>query len=155
TWSLARPAPTAASPDDWSWGDVAYVDASHIWAVGSDGSGIGMVIFSSDGGATWSPQTSTNPTEGGLFGLDFVDATHGWAVGWGGVILATTDGSTWHTQRPFGNQAQLDDVDQVDTLHGWASGGTGLILATADGGTSWSAQTSGFGSELPGVGAAT
>jgi photosystem II stability/assembly factor-like uncharacterized protein len=116
TWSHATPAPT---PDSWSWNDVAYVDESHIWAVGSSGAGIGAVIFSSDGGVTWTAQTSTDPTEVGLFGVDFVDATHGWAVGWGGVVLATSDGSTWQTQRPSDpGTYSLYDVDFVDSAHG-------------------------------------
>ena len=154
TWSHATPAPTPA-PDSWSWTDVAYVDESHIWAVGSSGSGIGAVVFSSDGGATWTAQTSTNPTEVGLFGVDFVDATHGWAVGWGGVVLATSDGSTWQTQRPFDPEIhQLNDVDFVDSAHGWASG-SGTVLATTDGGTTWTGQSPGHSSVLPGVGAAT
>jgi uncharacterized repeat protein (TIGR01451 family) len=154
TWSHATPAPPPDSePLNWSWNDVAYVDASHIWAVGSAGSNIGAVIFSGDAGATWTAQTS--PTEVGLFGVDFVDATHGWAVGWGGVILATSDGSTWQTQRPSANAPSLYDVDFVDTAHGWASEEGGLVWATTDGGATWLGQPSGYDSGLPGVGAAT
>nr|MCU0294777.1 YCF48-related protein [Candidatus Nanopelagicales bacterium] len=65
--------------------DVAFTDTSHGWAVG-DG---GTILATSDGGATWTAQSS-GTTENVLYGVAFTDASHGWAVGGGGTILATS-----------------------------------------------------------------
>src|SRR5437660_8132005 len=63
------------------------------WAVG-DG---GTILHTSNGGSTWSPQTSGSNSS--LLGVAFPDATNGWAVGSPGTILHTSDGgSTWSPQ---------------------------------------------------------
>ncbi len=62
---------------------MSFVDSSHGWAVGGS-----TILATSDGGATWSAQTSG--TTNTLFGVSFVDPSHGWAVGDVGTILAFT-----------------------------------------------------------------
>jgi photosystem II stability/assembly factor-like uncharacterized protein len=64
---------------------VAFVDASHGWAVGD-----GTVIATTDGGRTWTRQ-SVGPSDG-LSDLSFVSRTRGWVVGDGAAILTTTTG---------------------------------------------------------------
>ena len=54
------------------------------------GTGTGVILATTDGGATWNAQSSGS--DGDLSGVAFGDATHGWVVGSGGVILATTSG---------------------------------------------------------------
>ncbi|MEI6449709.1 MAG: YCF48-related protein [Actinomycetes bacterium] len=128
-----------------SFMDVAFPDAAHGWAVGDAGS----IVATTNGGATWSAQSSRSRAI--LFSVDFTDATHGWAVGDGGAILATTDGgATWSAQSS-GTTELLYAVDFTDATHGWAVGYTGAILATTDGGATWSAQTSGVTTWLHGV----
>src|SRR5258707_2060828 len=69
---------------------VATVGASTVVAVG-DG---GIILRSSDGGATWTLQSSG--TTDALAGDSFVDADTGTAVGHVGTIFRTTDGgATW------------------------------------------------------------
>ena len=113
---------------------VAFPDATHGWAVGEGGA----ILATSNGGATWSKQTSG--TFATFWGVAFSDATHGWAVGEGGRILATTNGgATWSAQTS-GTSELLYDVAFSDATHGWAVGEGGTILATTDGGATWNAQ---------------
>ncbi|MEI6449710.1 MAG: S8 family serine peptidase [Actinomycetes bacterium] len=125
---------------------VDFVDATQGWAVGEGG----LILATSDGGATWNAQSSG--TLATLWGVDFSDATHGWAVGDGGLILATSDGGdTWSAQSS-GTFELLYDVAFSDATHGWAVGEADTILATSDGGDTWNEQRSGSGTWLHGVG---
>jgi photosystem II stability/assembly factor-like uncharacterized protein len=167
--SLAFPAGASASnPGGWdrqfSGGGIlegiASADATHLWAVGSIADSTSTttgvaILFSSDGGATWSQQE----TGVGLKGVACADDSHAWAVGTtyntagnptGGTILATSDGgATWSTQDTVTSNA-LGSVTCADDSHAWAVGpnpgnGAGPILATTDGGASWTAQPVGSG----------
>ena len=61
----------------------------------------GTLIATSDGGKTWTPQTSG--TQQGLYALSFqADGLRGWAAGRGGTLIATTDGGTsWQPAEPY------------------------------------------------------
>src|SRR5215831_19484521 len=65
---------------------ISFVDANTGTAVG----GGGTILHTTDGGATWTPQSSG--TTFWLHGVSFLDTNTGWAVGDGGTILHTTDG---------------------------------------------------------------
>jgi photosystem II stability/assembly factor-like uncharacterized protein len=131
---------------------VAASDADHVWAVGNRWDGglgkrIGVVIATSNGGATWNEQTPPQATDS-LNDVDFISATHGWAVGYAGTILVTKDGGdTWTTQ-DSGTNEDFWAVSFVDAYRGWAAGNSGTIVATSDGGSTWRAQTSGTTQEL-------
>ncbi|MCP4589234.1 MAG: hypothetical protein GY842_00680 [bacterium] len=81
-----------------------------------------------------------------LFGVHFVDEQTGFAVGWGtgsgGVILRTTDGSTWTSTRPVAG-AYLMDVDFATSTTGFVAAFDAaptygaMILRTTDSGSSW------------------
>jgi len=115
------------------------------WAVGNGGT----IVHTSNGGATWSPQTSG--TGGFLFGVSFVDANNGWAVGEFGTLLHTSNGgATWAAQTS-GTGNALYGVSFVDANNGGAVGLLGTIVHTSNGGATWSAQTSGTGYDLYGV----
>jgi photosystem II stability/assembly factor-like uncharacterized protein len=148
---------------------VHFVDAAHGWAVGmrEDSAGHaagGVILATSDGGATWKTQEEgTTGKAGALYSVVFTDTLHGWAVGYGGsgavkntgpVILATVDGgATWKAQdaSSAGSTGGLYSVSFPDTLHGWATGyswdastqsSTLHILTTSDGGADWREQDS-------------
>lgn len=66
-----------------------------VWAVGHDQ----VVIYSSDGGLTWTLQHHDDQAEGPLLDVLFLDDQRGFAVGAYGQFLATVDsGATWSVQ---------------------------------------------------------
>ncbi|MBI4294977.1 MAG: PKD domain-containing protein [Chloroflexi bacterium] len=108
-------------------------DAQNGWAVGSGGA----ILHTANGGADWTPQTSTTVYD--LWAVDFVDASKGWAVGLG-IWHTENGGATWAAQGS--STVVLQDVFFLDASTGWAVGGDGTILHTSDGGASWESQTS-------------
>jgi photosystem II stability/assembly factor-like uncharacterized protein len=116
--------------------------AQNGWAVG----GGGTIVHTSNGGDTWSPQTSG--TGNTLNGVSFVDADNGWAVADNGTIVHTINGgSTWSSQTS-GTVFFLGGVSFVDANDGWAVGNGGTILQTSNGGNTWAPQSSGTGNNL-------
>jgi uncharacterized repeat protein (TIGR01451 family) len=109
---------------------------SNGWAVGESGT----ILHTSDGGGTWSPQTSGTSVL--LFAVSFVDANDGWAVGSSGTILHTSNGGgTWSPQTS-GTSESFHGVSFVDANNGWAMGSNGKIVHTSNGGSTWSPQVS-------------
>ena len=124
--------------------DLSFADATHGWVVGwivgtNGSSGKGVVLATTDGGASWALQHSGRRS---LWGVDFFDKLHGWVVGYGGgaTILATSDGGESWIKQTSGTSGYLGGVNFVDATHGWAVGGDadneepGIILATSNGG---------------------
>jgi photosystem II stability/assembly factor-like uncharacterized protein len=109
--------------------------------------GEGVVLATTDGGATWEMQVSG--AAGQLKDVWFADEAHGWAVGGANTILATADGGEhWTAQKAPGGYNDWYGVTFTDPLHGWVVGGAapiapGTILATGDGGKTWRRQWSG------------
>ncbi len=105
-----------------------------LWATGDNGT----VLHSSDGGATWTAQTSG--VTHNVIEVDFVDANTGWALHDNFSLINTTDGgATWNAQPGIATPAA---IDFVDANLGW-SGGNSLIGIghTSNGGNSWTTQT--------------
>ncbi len=63
---------------------------NHAWAVGHNGT----IIYSSNGGNTWSMQTSNVNTT--LYDVDFSDTLHGLVAGDSYVLYTHDGGNTWH-----------------------------------------------------------
>jgi len=137
---------------------VAVADDSHGWVVGRSFEGAsskssGLIVTTTDGGATWSATRSKGVDE--FTGIAFSDATRGWVIGtsyrkatetWASVILATTDGGvTWRKQ--YSIREYFVDIAFGDASHGWAVTADGTILATTDGGSTWRKRRS-LGDEL-------
>ena len=77
---------------------VAFVDATHGWAVGD----AGTILATSDGGGTWTAQYAGTTAD--LYGVCFHDASDGWAVGTGGTILTTSDSGAHWTKQSSGHK---------------------------------------------------
>ena len=119
---------------------VWFVDAQTGWAGG------GVIMKTTDGGATWTTQ-STPATVREFF---FFDSERGFAVG-GKTILRTNDGgASWTNLTPADDRiADLRGIHFIDPLNGWIVGrGTdvragdklckrSLLLVTSDGGAAW------------------
>jgi len=95
----------------------------------------GGILFTSDGGATWTEQTV--PGSEGIFALDFVSPEQGWGAGGPGLIIHTEDGGqSWVTQQssnPTGDPP-IVDVQFIDAHRGWALRSDGILLKTTTGG---------------------
>lgn len=149
-----------------SYVGVSFVDADHGAAV----SNTGVVIVTSDGGASWqvrpTPAPSTIdvvypgnvvPKIWSFHDVAFVDRDHGYVIGADGVILATADnGLTW-TYRGKPQYGDLQALDFVDEFHGQVVGtNTGrpdavnyTTLSTNDSGESWQVNLAGKLTEDP------
>ena len=119
------------------WG-ISFIDAVNGWVSGSSG----LILHTTDGGTSWSPQTSGVSTPI-LRNIEFFDALTGWTIGDNGTILSTTDGGVTWSPQTSGVSSTLRHTFFVTALEGWCCGASGTILHTSDGGANWTQQTSG------------
>jgi hypothetical protein len=63
-------------------------DTQNGWAVG----GAGTILHTSDGGSTWSPQSSGYGRT--IYSVTFLDAQNGWVAGQGRLIASNNDVAT-------------------------------------------------------------
>ncbi len=124
---------------------VHFVNDKIGWVVGNSG----VILYTTDGGTTWTEQTSSVTTA--LNSVHFADDKIGWVVGDNGVILYTTDGGTTWTEQTNSVTTALNSVHFADDKIGWVVGNSGVILRTVDGGTTWTEQTSTVTSTLQSV----
>jgi len=120
-----------------------FIDKYSGWAVGGkevdDDTEEGVIMHTSDGGATWEVQkTLSDP----LYGVDFINENEGWAVGDNGVILHTVNGGqNWAAQtNPI--DGLMTAVFFINEEEGWivSRDNWGEIVHTTNGGTTWTLQ---------------
>jgi len=114
---------------------VAFRDAQNAVAIG-----LGTVLASSDGGATWTP-SAPPPTDQVLHGVTFLDADNGYiAAGHqqdNGTILHTIDGgATWDVQR-HDFPTPVESIAFANANDGIGVCLDGSIVRTFDGGATW------------------
>jgi len=120
------------------YGVSTYYDAStttyYAWAVGSNGA----IYKSSDGGATWTLQSSG--TNNFLRSVSFYDSNNGVAVGDKGTVIRTTDGgSNWIDERyglDISNNLYAVKINSASC--GFLVGSGSWISKTTDNGDTWS-----------------
>jgi photosystem II stability/assembly factor-like uncharacterized protein len=115
----------------------------------------GEIVYSSDGGNTWKPQSSGTKRQ--LLDVAFANTQRGIATGDFGTLLRTDDGGTTWTKISLPEDTKLPaDVAEVvapgdivlygatfvDVEHAWIVGEFGTILVSADGGLTWRPQPS-------------
>src|SRR5207249_2374990 len=136
---------------------VSFQSFVYRWQYGTAVGDGGVILRTTNGGDSWSPQTSgTTKT---LYGVSFTDTNNGtisgFALGGTGIILRTTDGgNNWVEQTnyslPQGASAfYAVSFTAADT--GTIVGDAGIVLQTPDGGTQWyghSAATTGCNRRL-------
>jgi photosystem II stability/assembly factor-like uncharacterized protein len=147
--AVAPPAAAGPSPTT-DLSDVVFLaDGRSGWIVGDEG----MILRSSDGGASWQPQASG--TGAGLWSVALsADGRSGWIVGGEGTILRSSDGGASWQPQASGTGAWLRSVAlSADGRSGWIVGTGGTLLRTTDGGASWQPQASGTRAVLTSVGA--
>jgi len=120
---------------------VSCPTTSLCLAVGFDSSSTGgnaaVILRSTDGGASWSPQ-SLAFTATYLFGVSCSSASTCVAVGRNEILTTTDGGATWTLRSPA---ATLLAVSCPSPTTCYAVGSQGEIIATKDGQT-WTAQNS-------------
>ena len=167
TWVL-RPTPRPASlpvswPEDvaptaWNFGGVSFASQLSGVVVGH----LGVILATSDGGATWRYQG--DPRYGILQGVSLVHERHGHAVGRASgradglhyTTLSTSDGERWQPTAAGAADARVtnDNMSAVAVTteaHAVVVGHGGRIFATFDGGRRWRNTRSGSNERLAGV----
>jgi photosystem II stability/assembly factor-like uncharacterized protein len=115
-------------------GGLDFPDTQHGWVVG----GLGEVVYTEDGGATWITQTlncgyPSCPIR--LYGIDMIDTQTGWMVGEN--LYRTGDGGLHWEVEDIGFGYDLQDVQFLDEQNGWLAGDAGYAANTTDGGGTW------------------
>ena len=130
---------------------VHFVDATHGWAVGHDGT----IISSTDGGEHWTLQRFDATVDQPLFSVRFLDSQHGVAVGLWSLVLITADGgATWNVVKmplpPDGGRADRNLLQVFSgasrTLYVAAEKGT--VLRSTDAGQTWTYHDTGYKGSL-------
>ncbi|MCP9290914.1 YCF48-related protein [Gracilimonas sediminicola] len=132
-----------------NFNDIEFLDPQNGWVASADGE----ILFTSDGGESWSSVTAGTED---LLDFHIVNDTTFWVAGESGSLYKSIDaGSTWESAiqidtvsySGFQNLSSSDDLyniaftdDQTGYVIGetYNSGFVGFILKTTDGGTSWS-----------------
>lgn len=110
--------------------DVAFVDRDHGWICGE----YGIILFTKDGGKTWSVQNA-DPDYPQLYKIFFPNSNEGWIVGQGGALLQSKDGGKSWKRKNLGLGNHLFDI----SFHGTEGIITGefLVLHSGDRGMNW------------------
>lgn len=124
--------------------DGKFTGSAHGAIVG----GGGTILFTEDGGATWSPGAVETRSEAKLNSIFFINQSVGWTVGELGRILFTNNGGRFWHQQNSNISKNLSDVFFINTAEGWAVGDDGTILYTVTAGNVWSPQETGVRHKL-------
>ncbi len=119
--------------------DVAYADASTLYAVGGDE----KISKSTDGGLTWSQIYSGTPTYY-FFGVDFI-GDFGVVGGEDGKMFSTTDGGNNWSSYSTGYE-NLSGVHVFNSDSAYIGGTDENIYKTTDSGSNWTMEFNGSGS---------
>lgn len=136
----------------WSTTTVAQQDLSsvtcignlHGWVAGTNGT----VLHTSDGGKTWSTQSSGATAD--LNALRFGDLGFGVAAGAGGTVLVTSDGGTHWTTAHTSARSALRGV-AISGSVAIVVGDGATLLRSSDEGSTWSEGTLPGATNLHGV----
>lgn len=135
----------SVSTDEGTTWNVSYIDPlSRNLNAGvfiNDNVGIvvgssGVILKTTDGGATWAEKTSG--TTQILYSVDFF-GSNGLAVGAAGVVLISSDfGETW-TSTTYGTTANFDVffINDTTAFMAASSATTGRLVKTTDAGATW------------------
>lgn len=111
------------------------------YAVGTDTTGYGTILKTTNGGNTWVPQTSG--MENGVYDVYFLDDSTGYAVSGGTLLRTANGGATWNPKAPPGMQrlstVQFPENGPTGYIVTTPQGGGGRLLKTTDGGDNWTA----------------
>jgi photosystem II stability/assembly factor-like uncharacterized protein len=117
-----------------SCNSVHFTDINIGWVCGPGG----MIMKSTDGGETWSNQSSGSSED--LSCIRFYDNTFGICSGSNGTILTTTDGGNNWNAKTTGVTETLNSIQYINSATAMVNG----FLFTTDGGNSWEQLSDGY-----------
>lgn len=133
SWTTVNIGGAAAGHGAVDSGALFALDQSHIWLASAEG----YVYFSSDGGATWTAQTSADLTTEDLRAVSFIDENSGMAVGDADAALFSSDGgTTWEAVTATGSGDALNCVSPSGNFW-WVGTSGGDLFYTRDDGSTW------------------
>lgn len=133
SWSTANVGGATAGHGAVDSGALFALDQSHIWLASSKG----YIYFSSDGGITWTAQTSGSLSAVDLHAVSFIDENSGMAVGASDIVLFSSDGgTTWELATVTGSSDILNCVAPSGNFW-WVGTAGGDLYYTRDSGTTW------------------
>ena len=141
-----------AAPVDTTLTRVRFLDSSHGWAVGYDGT----VLSSADGGASWTLQQFDAAWGRPYFDILFFDADHGLLAGANGTLKKTADGGkSWDAvdSEAFADTPNLYNLVKLGNGTLLIAGERGFLARSGDQGATWtqlkSPYTGSFFGTLP------
>lgn len=146
TWDFIDMSPWASSlVDVWFTSpDSGFVSGASI--VPAEG---GIVLRTTDGGATWSPVHTTGVPGDIVWKIQRLDGAHWFGSVYGQGVVANTrmirsddGGLSWEDREVANYYTYTEGVGFLDTLVGWV-GGDQELFTTTDGGDTWQSQVMG------------
>lgn len=146
TWNNVCPAGYA----DTLFQGVTTTDGYHVWATGGNKDDYPTILYSADGGVSWTRQGTAESDVARvdhIIGISAADNKKLWAVGGGtevgNVVLATTDGgATWVMVNNSG-LGDGNEISAVDATTVWAAMDN-FVQRSVDGGATWSSYSTNF-----------
>lgn len=140
--------------------DDPKITKNYAWVAGDvDSTGYGLILFSNDGGETWSRQAGNNDALNGIeiSNVWAVDENNVWAIGLNNTILKTSNGGdTWTKVNNIPQDyptADLMDISITNKTNIWISGSEGnqgIVYHSNDNGSNWQiCDTSFFANTFP------
>ncbi len=125
--------------------DIYFIDETHGFAAGKaiDESEGGIVLYTDDGGETWSIKLKTMVAEDYIWKIQTPDGIHFWGsveglpqTGNVRLVKSSDSGNNWTQQIIHNNYIRQQMIGFLDENHGF-TGSTQSLLETVDGGNSW------------------
>ncbi len=118
--------------------DFLFTDSEHGWFVGDRGGGIGIALYSSDGGRSVHTVRGLSGKEA-FYSLFALGKRRLWAFGHEIIFASEDGGRTWHAQS---EDSPSNSGAVAASGNGWAVGGGGaaIVLTTKDFGEHWVAS---------------
>ena len=124
---------------------VSFPDSINGWMVGNrPGESSEYIIYTNNGGESWSEQTSAVNSNGELRDVYFTDSLTGFVLGSQFIQKTVDGGKNWlkiENDSMANNSPAFVDFDFVDN-NAWAIGDAGRLFKSTDGGNSWEEKMS-------------